>query len=81
MARKYIELADGRIRDVNSVEQMYQLQVSRDSGFTKKDYFFWDEAAAAYREALSNPDTNHVELYVYGFEFALEGKDFKELED
>ncbi len=27
MALKYIELEDGRVRDVNSVEQMYQIDV------------------------------------------------------
>ena len=81
MALKYIELDDGTIRDVNSVEQSYRLFVSYRSQSSKQaEYIDWDEAAAAYREAISNPEVSYVDLTVYKVEFSLDGEDFKDLE-
>lgn len=78
MALKYIELEDGRVRDVNSVEQMYQIEVKvGDEPPKRTQYWDWDKAAAVYREALEDPKVEWVDLGVYKFEFALESEDFK----
>ncbi len=76
MALKCIEVEDGRVRDVNSVEQMYQIDVKVGEDAPKRtQYVDWDKAAAVYREALSNPKVEWVDLAVYKFEFMLEGED------
>ena len=81
MALVYIELADGKVRDVNSVEQMYQLDVGYpDKDTTRVQYWDWATASTEYRKALAEPMTRFVTLGVYKFECALEGEDFKELD-
>lgn len=76
MALKCIELGDGEVRDVNSVEQMYQIDVKvGDEPPNRTQYFEWGKAAAAYREALSNPNLVFADLAVYKFEFMLEGEE------
>lgn len=81
MALKYIELEDGRVRDVNSVEQMYQIDVKvSDEPPKRTQYWDWDKANAVYREALEDPNVEWVDLGVYKLEFVLESEDFKELD-
>ncbi len=81
MALKYIELEDGRVRDVNSVEQMYQIDIAVKDGPAKRtQYWDWDEAAKVYREALEDPTVEWVDMGIYKLEFALESEAFKELD-